>query len=106
MWRRAAPGQEVLRLLRLASFDAYQSLAPRVPRSAPVVIVAIDEDARGVERIIVEGAGASALDVAELAADEADLVVADGMPLVWASRLQGTPLPGRVASRAAPARPA
>jgi exopolysaccharide biosynthesis WecB/TagA/CpsF family protein len=27
----------------------------------------------------------------------ADLVVADGMPLVWASRLQGTPLPGRVA---------
>ena len=28
---------------------------------------------------------------------EADLVVADGMPLVWASRLQGTPLPQRVA---------
>jgi exopolysaccharide biosynthesis WecB/TagA/CpsF family protein len=28
---------------------------------------------------------------------QADLVVADGMPLVWASRLQGTPLPGRVA---------
>jgi N-acetylglucosaminyldiphosphoundecaprenol N-acetyl-beta-D-mannosaminyltransferase len=28
---------------------------------------------------------------------EADLVVADGMPLVWASWLQGTPLPGRVA---------
>jgi N-acetylglucosaminyldiphosphoundecaprenol N-acetyl-beta-D-mannosaminyltransferase len=27
----------------------------------------------------------------------ADLVVADGMPLVWASRLQRTPLPGRVA---------
>jgi len=27
----------------------------------------------------------------------ADLSVADGMPLVWASRLQGTPLPGRVA---------
>jgi N-acetylglucosaminyldiphosphoundecaprenol N-acetyl-beta-D-mannosaminyltransferase len=26
-----------------------------------------------------------------------ELVVADGMPLVWASRLQGTPLPGRVA---------
>lgn len=26
-----------------------------------------------------------------------DLVVADGMPLVWASRLQGTPLPERVA---------
>jgi N-acetylglucosaminyldiphosphoundecaprenol N-acetyl-beta-D-mannosaminyltransferase len=26
----------------------------------------------------------------------ADLVVADGMPLVWASRLQGTPLPARV----------
>src|ERR1700722_2893940 len=24
---------------------------------------------------------------------EANLVVADGMPLVWASRLQGTPLP-------------
>ncbi len=29
--------------------------------------------------------------------DEADVVVADGTPLVWASRLQGTPLPERVA---------
>jgi len=29
--------------------------------------------------------------------DESDLVVADGMPLVWASRVQGTPLPERVA---------
>lgn len=28
---------------------------------------------------------------------EADLVVADGMPLVWASRLAGSPLPERVA---------
>lgn len=28
---------------------------------------------------------------------ESDLVIADGMPLVWASRLQGTPLPQRVA---------
>jgi N-acetylglucosaminyldiphosphoundecaprenol N-acetyl-beta-D-mannosaminyltransferase len=28
---------------------------------------------------------------------EADMVVADGMPLVWASKLQGTPLPERVA---------
>jgi N-acetylglucosaminyldiphosphoundecaprenol N-acetyl-beta-D-mannosaminyltransferase len=28
---------------------------------------------------------------------EADLVVADGMPLIWASRLQRTPLPQRVA---------
>jgi N-acetylglucosaminyldiphosphoundecaprenol N-acetyl-beta-D-mannosaminyltransferase len=27
---------------------------------------------------------------------EADLVVPDGMPLIWASRLQGTPLPERV----------
>jgi N-acetylglucosaminyldiphosphoundecaprenol N-acetyl-beta-D-mannosaminyltransferase len=27
----------------------------------------------------------------------ADLVVADGMPLLWASRLQGTPLPERIA---------
>jgi N-acetylglucosaminyldiphosphoundecaprenol N-acetyl-beta-D-mannosaminyltransferase len=27
---------------------------------------------------------------------EADLIIADGMPLVWASRLQGTPLPERV----------
>jgi N-acetylglucosaminyldiphosphoundecaprenol N-acetyl-beta-D-mannosaminyltransferase len=32
----------------------------------------------------------------ELVAD-ADVVVADGMPLVWAARLQGTPLPERVA---------
>lgn len=28
--------------------------------------------------------------------EQADLVLADGMPLVWASRLQGTPLPERV----------
>src|SRR3954468_13944329 len=36
---------------------------------------------------------------AELAAlfRKPDLVVADGMPLVWASRLQDTPLPERVA---------
>ena len=34
----------VLRLLRLAGFDTYQALAPRVPRSAPVVIVTIDEE--------------------------------------------------------------
>ncbi len=32
--------------------------------------------------------------------DEADVVVADGMPLIWASRLQGTPLPERVAGSA------
>ncbi len=29
--------------------------------------------------------------------DEADVVVADGTPLIWASRLQSTPLPERVA---------
>ncbi|HKR98773.1 MAG TPA: WecB/TagA/CpsF family glycosyltransferase [Candidatus Dormibacteraeota bacterium] len=28
---------------------------------------------------------------------QADLVLADGMPLVWASRIKGTPLPARVA---------
>jgi len=28
--------------------------------------------------------------------DEADLIVADGMPLIWASRLAGKPLPERV----------
>ena len=28
---------------------------------------------------------------------EADLLVADGMPLIWASRIQGTPLPERIA---------
>jgi N-acetylglucosaminyldiphosphoundecaprenol N-acetyl-beta-D-mannosaminyltransferase len=30
-------------------------------------------------------------------ADAADLVLADGMPLVWAARLQGAPVPERVA---------
>lgn len=30
-------------------------------------------------------------------AEQADLSLADGMPLVWASRIQGTPLRGRVA---------
>src|ERR671937_43286 len=29
--------------------------------------------------------------------ETADLVLADGMPLVWASRIKGTPLPARVA---------
>ncbi|GGK92006.1 WecB/TagA/CpsF family glycosyltransferase [Mangrovihabitans endophyticus] len=29
--------------------------------------------------------------------DDADLIVADGMPLIWASRIGGTPLPERVA---------
>jgi N-acetylglucosaminyldiphosphoundecaprenol N-acetyl-beta-D-mannosaminyltransferase len=29
--------------------------------------------------------------------EKADLVLADGMPLVWASRIKGTPLPARVA---------
>jgi len=33
-------------------------------------------------------------------AEEADLVVADGMPIVWASRLQGRPLPERVTGAA------
>jgi len=33
-----------LRALRSASFDAYQSLVPRVRRVGPVVIVAIDEE--------------------------------------------------------------
>jgi CHASE2 domain-containing sensor protein/serine phosphatase RsbU (regulator of sigma subunit) len=40
----AVPEVPGLRLLRLAGFDAYQALAPRVPRSAPVVIVTIDEE--------------------------------------------------------------
>jgi N-acetylglucosaminyldiphosphoundecaprenol N-acetyl-beta-D-mannosaminyltransferase len=30
-------------------------------------------------------------------AERASLLLADGMPLVWASKIQGTPLPGRVA---------
>jgi N-acetylglucosaminyldiphosphoundecaprenol N-acetyl-beta-D-mannosaminyltransferase len=34
--------------------------------------------------------------VAKSLLDEADLVVADGMPLIWASRLAGVPLPERV----------
>ena len=33
-----------LGMLRAIAFDTYQSLYPRVPRSAPVVIVAIDEE--------------------------------------------------------------
>ena len=31
---------------------------------------------------------------------EADLVLADGMPIVWAAKIQGTPLPERVAGSA------
>ena len=34
---------------------------------------------------------------AERVCKAATIIVADGMPLIWASRLQGTPLPGRVA---------
>jgi CHASE2 domain-containing sensor protein/serine phosphatase RsbU (regulator of sigma subunit) len=40
----ALPEVPGLRLLRLAAFDAYQNLAPRVRQSAPVVVVAIDEE--------------------------------------------------------------
>ena len=36
-------------------------------------------------------------DAMRRACEEADLMVADGVPLVWASRLLGRPLPGRVA---------
>ncbi|HZK74317.1 MAG TPA: WecB/TagA/CpsF family glycosyltransferase [Clostridia bacterium] len=35
--------------------------------------------------------------IAKSLIDGADMVVADGMPLIWASRLAGTPLPERVA---------
>ena len=35
--------------------------------------------------------------VARAALDDSTLVVADGMPVIWASRLAGTPLPQRVA---------
>ena len=35
--------------------------------------------------------------VAQRVCQAATLLVADGMPLIWASWLQGTPLPGRVA---------
>jgi UDP-N-acetylglucosamine 2-epimerase (non-hydrolysing) len=34
--------------------------------------------------------------VAKVLIDDADLVVADGMPLIWASRIAGEPLPERV----------
>jgi len=36
-------GDAALRPLRLATFDAYQALAPRVRHRAPALIVAIDE---------------------------------------------------------------
>jgi serine phosphatase RsbU (regulator of sigma subunit) len=67
-----------LRLLRLAGFDAYQSLAPRVRQSAPVVVVAIDEEslriygqwpwprtwlARLVTRVASAGSAAIGLDI-------------------------------------------
>jgi adenylate cyclase len=41
VWLPEVPG---LRFLRLACFDTYQSLAPRVRRSDSVVIVAIDDE--------------------------------------------------------------
>jgi N-acetylglucosaminyldiphosphoundecaprenol N-acetyl-beta-D-mannosaminyltransferase len=44
---------------------------------------------------LASGRGRIAAEVRGFLAD-ADLVVADGMPLVWASRLAGTPLPERV----------
>lgn len=39
----ADPAPRPVRTLRLAAFDAYQRLNPRVPGSEPVVIVAVDE---------------------------------------------------------------
>ena len=44
---------------------------------------------------LASGHGRVAAEVRGFLAD-ANLVVADGMPLVWASRLAGTPLPERV----------
>ena len=76
--------------VELARLDEAETIA--------VVLDALDTGRGGwicpvnldVLRQIVESDGLRTL------VGEADLVVADGMPLLWAARLQGTPLPGRV----------
>ncbi|GAA4522987.1 WecB/TagA/CpsF family glycosyltransferase [Nonomuraea ferruginea] len=91
----------------------HGAAAPRAPR---VVVGGVGIDPVGEDEVVAWVAGELAagrggrivtpnVDIcravrrdpglAELVAG-ADVVVADGMPLVWAARLRGTPLPGRV----------
>ncbi len=76
----------------------------------PLDRVTAEEACHRIERALAEGRGGWVItpnldilrrlvrlpEFAELCAD-ADLRLADGMPLIWASRLQRTPLPERVA---------
>jgi N-acetylglucosaminyldiphosphoundecaprenol N-acetyl-beta-D-mannosaminyltransferase len=88
----------------IEAFDRVQLDGTGIDRITEEEVVAIVRDAlahgRG-GRIITPN-----IDVLRLAQadpevrrqiDDADLIVADGMPLIWASRLGGTPLPERVA---------
>jgi N-acetylglucosaminyldiphosphoundecaprenol N-acetyl-beta-D-mannosaminyltransferase len=76
---------------------------------APVHLITEDRVVRVVRRALARGQGGRIvtpnLDIVRQARhdpeireflDDATLVVADGMPLVWASRLAGSPLPERV----------
>jgi N-acetylglucosaminyldiphosphoundecaprenol N-acetyl-beta-D-mannosaminyltransferase len=87
----ATPRQVELMGLELAGLSEAETVAH--------VLAALDEQRGGwvcpvnldVLRQVVASAG-----LRELVAS-AELAVADGMPLLWASRLQGTPLPERIA---------
>jgi len=91
------------------------SAPPTHPARVVVGKMAFDAvDQRGAERVILDGLRSGQGGMVVTAnldhlrryghdagyasiADRAELVVADGMPIIWASRLQGTPLPERVA---------
>ena len=99
--------------------DRIQTAADTPPAPAPACVTLCDLDVHRISeaatigvilRGLDEGRGGSVVTAnldqlrqlvrhSELTSlfRRADLVVADGMPLVWASRLQGEPLPERVA---------
>lgn len=115
----AAPGKDVQDLRDSSSVDANPSAGSRGPAYQPgrIYLLGFPLDALTEQQCIAHILGALAessggwvvthnLDhlrrlhrdqsFAALCRD-AELRVADGMPLVWASRIQGTPLPERVA---------
>ena len=90
--------------MSIEAFDRVQLDGTGIDRITEAEVVAVVRDAlahgRG-GRIITPNIDilrrAQTDDECRRHLDDADLIVADGMPLVWASRLGGTPLPERVA---------
>src|SRR5262245_26221890 len=70
------------------SFDqAIEQVRQRIEDGVPTHVVLVSAE---------RGVNSDRVPAVREAIDEADLLLADGVPLVWASRLLGRPLPGRV----------